>query len=278
MSVLGRGLLDLNVCRTLYYQCRFLMKNNNDYSISPLSKSAVIPKPLSVIGPLLLLMVCQLFSAGSQAAIDSGVMPELSRRPDFAGAWEKDYARSDNWERQIRAKLAALKRAAEQRSRNGRGDVGVAGAQINLGGNSTNVIDLARFTELISRHNSMVIKQDENEIRIQREGEADLICAVSDKVVKTSNEFGSERCVWSGNRLIFKIQLNEGTEILHHLRVSADRKSMNMKTRVAHRGSSFELTQFFDYFDTPSNQYNCKQTISRGKVCNLRGSQSRGDQ
>jgi len=253
------------------------MKNNNDYSISSLSNPASRQKPLNVIKTVLLLM-CPLFSLSSQAAIDSGVIPELSWRPNFAGAWEKDYARSDNWERQIRAKLAALKRAAEQRSRNGRGDVGVAGAQINLGGNSTNVIDLARFTELISRHNSMVIKQDEKEIRIQREGEADLICAVSDKIVKTSNEFGSERCVWSGNRLIFKIRLNEGTEILHHLRVSADRKSMNMKTRVSHRGSSFELTQFFDYFDTPSNQYNCKQTISRGKVCNLRGSQARPGQ
>ncbi|MBB6523433.1 hypothetical protein [Pseudoteredinibacter isoporae] len=222
------------------------------------------------------------FAAFSGAAevppVGDATFPQLSFRPDFSGAWEKDYRRSDNWERQVQAKLAELRRAAERRARGGRADIGVPGAQITLGGNRTNVIDLARFTETISRHNIMTIKQDEHEVRIEREGEADLVCTVDKKAVLSGNEFGSERCVWSANRLIFKISLNEGTEILHHFRISADRQSINMQTRVSHRGSSFELVQFFTRFGDSNNQYNCRQTISRGKVCSLLGEQAGGNQ
>ncbi|GAA6153252.1 hypothetical protein [Pseudoteredinibacter isoporae] len=224
-------------------------------------------------------IVCLLLIAASSHGEDvpqvgEGIFPQLSIRPDFSGAWEKDYRRSDNWERQVKAKLAELRRAADRRARGGGGDTRVPGVQVNLGGNRTNIIDLARFTESISRYNIMSIKQDEHEVRIEREGEADLVCTVGKKPVSSGNEFGSERCVWSSNRLIFKISLNEGTEILHHFRISADRQSINMQTRVSHRGSSFELVQFFTRFGDSNNQYNCRQTISRGKVCNLLGEQA----
>lgn len=225
-----------------------------------------------------LVMSLAFFAVSSMATeippVDDNGFPQLSFRPDFSGAWEKDYLRSDNWERQVRAKLAELQRAAERRARGGRSDSRVPGVQVTLGGNRTNIIDLARFTESISRYNIMTIKQDEHEVRIEREGEADLVCTVDKKAVLSGNEFGSERCVWSANRLIFNISLNEGTEILHHFRISADRQSINMQTRVSHRGTSFELVQFFTRFGDTNNQYNCRQTISKGKVCNLLGEQA----
>ena len=43
----------------------------------------------------------------------------------------------------------------------------------NLG---TTIVDLARFAELISRHNDIYISQTDDEVRIKRDGEADLVC------------------------------------------------------------------------------------------------------
>lgn len=216
----------------------------------------------------LLASIFLIFTSTTMAADD---VVSISKVPDFSGSWEKDYRRSDNWEEQLRSKINDLRRQAEQRARRG-GESRPSLGQVNIGNPSrTNVIDLARFTELISRHTTMQIKQDQNQITIEREGEADLICSTSDKVIRSQNEFGAELCVWQKDRLIFKIQLNEGTVIYQRFLLSPNRQALNLLSRVSHPGSSsFELVQFFDRYEAPAERFKCSQTLSKGKVCSLR--------
>ncbi len=198
-------------------------------------------------------------------------LPMLITKGGFNGAWEKDYARSDNWERRVQEKLAELRRQAEQRSRRSDNRASIGGVVISNSRHGTNVIDLARFTELISRHNNMDIVQNDREISISREGEANLVCKTTGQRQKSHNEFGSESCLWDGRRLIFKIKLEEGTVIYHRFLLSPAGNSINLLTRVSHPGSAtFELVQFYDRYSDNYDSYRCKQTLSRGKVCSLR--------
>jgi hypothetical protein len=198
----------------------------------------------------------------------------LAGRPDFSGSWEINYRLSDNWQQQLEQKIAKIRRDAELRARqSGRGRERQMG-QVNLGQqrrNSTNIIDLARFTDTITRASTMTIVQNDTEITIKREGEADLACQLGNNAIYSNNEFGSEVCVWDRSRLIFKILLNQGTLIYHRFLVSDDRKSINLQTRVSHQGShSFALVQTFQRYQNNSKHYHCQQTLSRGKVCSLR--------
>lgn len=223
-------------------------------------------------------LLCALLSVPmhSIAASQDGSIPLLNTKGGFNGTWEKDYARSDNWERRVREKLSELRRQAEQRNRRpeSRGQIGGISV-ISSAGRGTNIIDLARFTEMISRHHTMKIVQDEQQISIAREGEAKLICSTTGERLVTQNEFAVETCRWDGKRLIFRIQLEEGTTIYHRFLLSPAGNSINLLTRVSHPGSpAFELVQFYERFDGSYEAYQCKQTLSRGKVCNLRHDQS----
>lgn len=210
-------------------------------------------------------------SAGLSPSSYASDLPVLITKGGFNGAWEKDYARSDNWERRIQQKLAELRRQAEQRNRRSDNRANIGGVVISNSRSGTNVIDLARFAELISRHHNMDIVQDDKHISITREGEAKLLCNTSGKLQKSQNEFGSESCLWDGRRLIFKIKLEEGTVIYHRFLLSPAGNSINLLTRVSHPGSAtFELVQFYNRYSDSYDSYQCKQTLSRGKVCSLR--------
>lgn len=196
--------------------------------------------------------------------------------PDFSGAWAKDYARSDKWDHKLQLQINKMRSAAQKQSRSGRDSRSGPGAVISLNqgaGRGTNIIDLGRFAELITRSNDMFITQTDKEVRIKREGESDLICNGSAEPIKTSsNEFGSEVCSWQGHKLFFRISLPGRIEIYHRFEVSPERESINQQTKVSYgKHLSFDLVQFFNYYGPPDNdQFNCTQTLSRGKVCSRR--------
>lgn len=196
--------------------------------------------------------------------------------PDFSGAWAKDYARSDKWDQKLQLQINKMRSAAQKQSRSGRDSRSGPGAVISLNqgaGRGTNIIDLGRFAELITRSNDMFITQTDKEVRIKREGESDLICNGSAEPIKTSsNEFGSEVCSWQGHKLFFRISLPGRIEIYHRFEVSPERESINQQTKVSYgKHLSFDLVQFFNYYGPPDNdQFNCTQTLSRGKVCSRR--------
>ena len=95
---------------------------------------------------------------------------------NFSGSWEKDFARSDNWEDELSRRMQIRQEnAALQASGVGLGN----GPSISLGNinlnrprrRQANLVNLARLAEYINRNSTMEIFQDRNEIRIERRGE-----------------------------------------------------------------------------------------------------------
>jgi hypothetical protein len=168
-------------------------------------KAAKYPPSYSLLATrvLTLLTVAGCLSI-SVSAQDS--LPQLDLdtpiRLDFSGSWEKDFRRSDNWEDELSRTLRIRQEtAARQQSSPGSGMR--SSPQISLGnvnlprnhGRGSNIVDLARLAEYISRQNTIEIKQTRDEIRIERNGEAALICATT--------SMGSSYAVGKANNLCF---------------------------------------------------------------------------
>ena len=118
----------------------------------------------------------------------------------------------------------------------------------------------------------MEIIQDRNEVRIERRGEAPLICGMETGPTNTfSSAHGFETCGWDRNQLVFEITLPEDLYITHQFAVSSDGSSLRLVTSIQSGGNiPFTLNQAFNRYEAPPDQYNCIQTISRGRMCSQR--------
>ena len=195
-------------------------------------------------------------------------------RMNFSGNWEKDFARSDNWEDELSRRMQIRQEnAALQRSGIGLG----GGPSVSLGNINLNrpsrrqasLLDLARLSEYINRNSTMEIFQNRNEIRVERRGEAPLICGMETGPTQTfASQHGAEICGWDRNQLVFEMALPAGLYIIHRLSVSADSQTLQMITSISSNSSvPFNLVQSFNKYQAPPNQYNCRQTVTRGRVC-----------
>lgn len=210
----------------------------------------------------------------------SGELPfldlETPLRMNFSGSWEKDFRRSDSWQDELNRMMQTRQiQANNQRSgASSGGGPAISIGNINLGSRRRNssVVDLARLAEYISRQALLTIVQDRYQVRIEREGEAPLICGVEhgSQEVFTSVH-GSEVCSWENQRLLFVITLPGGITITHRFTVSSDRELLQMVTGIRNKGSTpFNLRQAFNRYEAGPDQYNCIQTLSRGNVCSQR--------
>jgi len=191
-------------------------------------------------------------------------------RPDFTGSWEKDYQRSDSWESELNRQLRQLLGARQVPQQ--------ASSGIRVGNQTrsrpSEMVDLARLAEMISRQSVVEITQTADEVFIERQGDAALICGTRLNVMESfASPQGSEICGWEGQQLIFKITLPENVEILHRFSVSVDGDWLNMLTSISRKGSQpFNLIQMFRRFDMPAGgNFNCVQTLGRGRVCSAPG-------
>ncbi len=186
-------------------------------------------------------------------------------RPDFSGAWEKDFRLSDDWETQLTLVLEEIQRQAERQSRSS--TAGGAPGRVTRRGN---IVDLAQLAEYLTRQTTMRIIQNDEEVRVIREGDADLVCGIRESNMETfASPHGSERCGWDRRQLVFEISLPDGVFIMHRLSVSSDTQLLNMVIRISsQRSTPFDLVQVFRRYEAPVEDYNCRQTLTRGKVCN----------
>ncbi|PCI75793.1 MAG: hypothetical protein COB20_12045, partial [SAR86 cluster bacterium] len=140
-------------------------------------------------------------------------------------------------------------------------------------GRGANIVDLARLAEYISRQSTLDIVQTRDEIRIERNGEAALICGVEYELKQTfANEHGVEVCGWDGQQLVFQIMLPDDLIIMHRFTVSSNQLVLNLLTSIYSKGGEpFNLIQAFNKYETPRDEFNCIQTLSRGQVCNQSG-------
>ena len=218
-------------------------------------------------------------TSSAQESIDDLPLLDLDTpiRMNFSGNWEKDFARSDNWEDELSRRMQIRQEsAALQRSGIGLG----GGPSVSLGNinlnrprrSQANLLDLARLSEYINRNSTMEIFQNRNEIRVERRGEAPLICTMETGPNQTfSSEHGAEVCGWDRNQLVFEMALPDGLYIIHRLSVSADSQILQMITSISSNQSvPFNLVQSYNKYQAPPSQYNCRQTITRGRVCSQR--------
>lgn len=220
--------------------------------------------------------------AGS--TVDADALPklnlELPLRPIFAGSWEKDFQRSDSWDTELDRMLRIREESLERLRRQSSSDIARSQGPSSLGGGGgrrggANVIDLARLAEYISRQTTLQITQTRFEVRIEREGDAALICGVEDGAMSSfSSVHGSEICGWDRNQLVFQTRLPDDLIIMYRFSVSSDGKLLNMVISLSSRGSEpFNLRQAYNRYDAPADDFDCSLTISRGRVCSQASSQ-----
>ncbi|MDB9950487.1 hypothetical protein OAD56_03700 [Gammaproteobacteria bacterium] len=203
-------------------------------------------------------------------------------RLDFGGFWEKDYRRSDNWQDELTRKMRLRQEAAARQGGNPGATARVSVPPISIGninlnggrGRGASIVDLARLAEYISRQTTLRIDQTRDEIRIERRGDSSLVCGTGWQVVQTfTSSYGVEACGWDGQQLVFQTMLPDDLIVVHRFSVSSDGLLLNLITSVISKGSeSFDLRQAFNRYDAPRAEFDCEQTLSRGRVCSQAGS------
>ena len=214
-----------------------------------------------------------------QAPLDDLPVLDLDTpiRMNFSGNWEKDFARSDNWEDELNRRMNMRQQnAAAQRAGIGLG----GGPSVTLGNTNlnsprrreANLFVLARLSEYINRSSTMEIFQDREQVRIERRGEAPLICGMDTGPTQTfSSQHGAEICGWDRQQLVFEVALPDGLYIVHRFSVASNSQTLRMITSISSNGSiPFNLVQSYNKYQAPPNEYNCIQTITRGRVCSQR--------
>lgn len=225
------------------------------------------------------LVVGILFSGLVQAqdARDENDLPLLDLdtplRLNFSGSWEKDFGRSDSWEDELnRVMRMRQEQAALQRAGIGGSSPRVSLGGINLSnrsGRGANLFEMARLAEYINRQSTMEIVQDRNEIRIERRGEAPLVCGLDMGPMSTfSSAHGTEICGWDNQQLVFQITLPDDLVIQHRFTVAAGGDELRMVTSITSKDSTpFNLISAFNRYDAGPDDLNCVLTVSRGRVC-----------
>ena len=203
-------------------------------------------------------------------------------RLDFGGFWEKDYRRSDNWQDELTRKMRLRQESAARQGGNPGAAARVSVPPISIGninlnggrGRGASIVDLARLAEYISRQTTLRIDQTRDEIRIERRGDSSLVCGTGWQVVQTfTSSYGVEACGWDGQQLVFQTMLPDDLIVIHRFSVSSDGLLLNLITSVISKGSeSFDLRQAFNRYDAPRAEFDCEQTLSRGRVCSQAGS------
>lgn len=197
-------------------------------------------------------------------------------RMNFSGSWEKDFRRSDNWEDELGRTMRIRQEAATRQSTQTRSrslpPISVGNIKLPRSrGRGANIVDVARLAEYISRQSLIEISQTRDEIRIERRGEAALVCGIAYGVTETfSNQHGVELCGWEGQQLVFQIMLPDDLVIWHRFSVSSDQQLLNLITSISSKGGApFNLIQAYNRYDVPapSTEFECRQTLSRGRVC-----------
>ena len=192
-------------------------------------------------------------------------------RADFSGAWEMDYSLNDDVRARLENYLYRLRKAAERQSTQ-RGIEVRGGIPGGYSGSAATVADMARFVEQVSRITVIEIAQTYDTVHIEREGTFSLDCHFGDDRPQThDNRFGREICGWDGHQLVFRLSLPEGMVLQHRLTLSADGQQMNIATtlRLQQAPEPFTLNRAYMRFDGLPRNFNCEQTVSRGKVCSL---------
>lgn len=190
---------------------------------------------------------------------------------DFSGHWEKNYQLSDDFNIRFNLYAADIRRLL---ARLNQGDVEALPMLRGRGLSVEAINGLARFAEELTRMPMLDITQDEILIEIERENDFTLRCAYEDlQFVRSNNTFGADLCGWTGERLQFQMLLGGGLNIAHQFSLSADGSMLNVTTTLSTDDVAVPLviSNFYQRYEPPAEDYNCLLTLTRSTVCSQRG-------
>ena len=183
----------------------------------------------------------------------SGGMPA-----DLSGSWERDYSRSDDIQGVLNSTLRQTYRSHPE--------TGYPVATQD----SSKLVALAKFAELITRPDVLTITQDEFEIKIARKDDFTMLCEFYEGYAqRTQSEFGGEVCSWNGHQLVSHLVLPDGLLVSHRFTVAANGMSLHVSTTIASSASRvpFTVNRVYMKFEPPESGFNCVETLSMNRVC-----------
>jgi hypothetical protein len=206
-------------------------------------------------------VACLLLAACSanQPTIDTTVPSYSGGMPaDLSGSWERDYSRSDDIQGVLNSTLRRTYRPHP--------DTGYPMPSQD----TSKVVALAKFAELITRPDVLTITQDEFEIKISRKDDFTMLCEFYEGYAKrTESEFGAEVCSWNGHQLLSHLVLPDGLLVSHRFTVAANGMSLHVSTTISSSASRvpFTVNRVYMKFEPPESGFNCVETLSMKRVC-----------
>ncbi len=218
---------------------------------------------------VLLLAGLLLTACASQRASQPLAYPIENPRPvDLAGSWERDYARSDDVNQQLGRLFRKLNRMnRDQRYSN------YPGPTLSER-SATSLMALAQLAELVTRPTVLTITHTDDELRVEREGDFDMICEFHNGLARgIQSAEGTEVCGWIGQQFVTRLNLPDGVTVSHRFTVSPDRQDLHVATTVSSPTSSmpFTLNRFYTRFEPLPENERCVETLTRKRVCTLNG-------
>ncbi len=195
-------------------------------------------------------------------------------RADFTGAWEMDYSLNDSLEAkldqyfyQVRRELQRRGNQTELERRQGQGYRQLP--------NANDIISMARFADQITRTSTLDIEQTYNNVNIERDDSFSLTCDFArNDFAPYENPFGKEVCGWDGHQMVFYLNLPGGVGIQHRLTLGPEKQKLNIATTIYSDQVTrpFTLNRVYMRFDRLPSDFQCQQTVTKGKVCTLSSS------
>lgn len=230
------------------------------------------PHRIFVVTAVCLGLSVLLSACGNSTARRPALQGDNLQAVNFSGSWEMDYSLSDNSQKKLDSLVRELNRAAQRRAQGnmyqGPGGTMVVGGP---GGDSgASILGLVRMADLITQSPLLEIEQDKHKVRAKREENFDLTCEFySGQYSKVETPFGTEICGWNAHQLVFKLQLPEGLSIQHVMTLGAAGQKLNIATTVVSSQVSFPFTlnRVYNRFEPGTSEFNCKMTLTRGRVC-----------
>jgi hypothetical protein len=135
-------------------------------------------------------------------------------------------------------------------------------------------LGLARFTEEITRLPQIDIEQDTSRVEVERPDDFPLICAQAGEGLATNrSDFGTERCGWNGEQLVFQMAIGDSLVISHQFTLSPDKQELNIVTTVnsSHVSTPLTISNFYRRIESKPADYGCILTLTRNTVCSQYG-------